>query len=258
MSLAKITKQLKREFKANPTKAAVLGVLVVVAAVFWGPLLFKSDDKPKKPAAAAGTVEVVGTPAAAPAAAARKAPAVDWRVLARGLEADPRMRTQATIADDADNPFRAKTADEENAEWYALLDELAVVEPADMPKVEAPKPRAFDEYPLTLSSTIVGKRFRSAVINGKARNIGAEIDRFDGNAVVLAEVEPNRAVVEWNGKRRALKLPKPGERPASSDVQFGAAPENNTASMTERDGNRLPGDGAKSGAPAAAVQAAER
>jgi len=258
MSLAKVSRQLKREFKANPTKAAVLGVLLLVAVVFWGPLVFKSDDKPKQAKAVAGTVEVVGAPlGAAGTATPKPTPIADWRALARGLAADPRMQTHHALDDDL-APFRAKTAEEENAEWFALLDELTAIDEPEAPKVEAPKPLKFDEYPLVLSSTIVGKRVRTAVINGKARNVGGEIDRINGGAVVLAEVEPQRVVVEWNGKRRALKLPLPGERPTSSDAPSGAARPMAKENTTDLEEMKRSADGDDSEAPAFETESAER
>ncbi len=41
MNLEKLTKQLRRDVAANPKKAALLGLMVVVALYFWGPLVWK-------------------------------------------------------------------------------------------------------------------------------------------------------------------------------------------------------------------------
>ena len=41
MKLDKLLKQAKRDLVASPKKAAVLGLMLLVAAYFWGPLLWK-------------------------------------------------------------------------------------------------------------------------------------------------------------------------------------------------------------------------
>jgi hypothetical protein len=227
MNLARLTKQLKRDLKASPAKAGALGVLTIVAAVFWGPLLFKSEEKPKQSGGMAVAAPGGAAPPAGHAAPSSKAPVVDWRVLARGLAADPRMQSHAAVAD---GPFRAKTPEEEDAEWFALLDELAGAENrGETPPLAAPTaPPKFDDYPLRLSSTIVGTRFRKAVINGKAHGVGSEIDMWNGSAITLAEIEPRYAVVEWNGKRREVAIPKPGETPKPVPA---AAPESSPAGV---------------------------
>ena len=257
MSLAKVSKQLKRELKANPTKAGALGVLTIVAGVFWGPLLFKSDEKPKKAVAAnAGAFAPVGaTDAAAPATTMNRAPAMDWRTLARGLAADQRMKAHVPGADGkGESPFRAKTAEEENEEWFALLEELNKAEGPEARPVEAEKPLEFEQYPLELTSTIVGGRVRTAVINGKARRVGTEIEQWNGGSLVLAKVEPRYAVVEWNGKRRELKILQSWEKPT--------VPAATTDTKTEREDmqrevDKAPGASADSEAPAAELESAE-
>jgi hypothetical protein len=256
MSLAKVTKQLKRELKANPTKAGALGVLTVVAGVFWGPLLFKSDEKPKKAVAVNAGANVPVGATAAPAAAMNGAPAMDWRTLARGLSADPRMVGHLPRADGkGDSPFRAKTADEENEEWFALIEELNKVEGPEATPVEQEKPLKFEEYPLELTSTIVGGRVRTAVINGKARRVGTEIEQWNGGSLVLAKVEPRYAVVEWNGKRRELKILQSWEIPRTPATTTDTKTEHED---TQRDVDKAPGESADSEAPAAELESAER
>ena len=40
VKLDKLTKQLRRDIAANPKKAAALGLMVLVALYFWGPLVW--------------------------------------------------------------------------------------------------------------------------------------------------------------------------------------------------------------------------
>ncbi|MGC3971074.1 MAG: hypothetical protein QM775_28185 [Pirellulales bacterium] len=56
--MASLAKQLKRDLTANPKKAGMLGVLCLVCAWFWGPLVFPKDSnnaKTAKPTAATTT-----------------------------------------------------------------------------------------------------------------------------------------------------------------------------------------------------------
>src|SRR6266576_3193818 len=41
VNLEKLAKQLRRDLAANPKKAAALGLMVLVALYFWGPLAWK-------------------------------------------------------------------------------------------------------------------------------------------------------------------------------------------------------------------------
>ena len=41
VKLDKLAKQARRDLLANPKKAALLGLMLLVAAYFWGPLLWK-------------------------------------------------------------------------------------------------------------------------------------------------------------------------------------------------------------------------
>ena len=55
MNLNKLARQLRREAMANPKKAAVLGLLLLVALYFWGPLVWgrvAGDGASEKPPAA--------------------------------------------------------------------------------------------------------------------------------------------------------------------------------------------------------------
>src|SRR5688572_4841121 len=83
------SKRLQREVLGNPKKAFLLGLLCLVAAYFWAPLVagwFKGDD-----VSAAAPTNVTPTPAAtataAPSlAAAPVATTFTWRQVAEALD----------------------------------------------------------------------------------------------------------------------------------------------------------------------------
>jgi len=222
MSLEKLSKQLKRELKANPQKAGMLGLLCAVAAYFWGPLVFKSEE-PKKVATVAAQTATTTTATspilpATPVAAGKDR--MEWRELSSRLQSDPLMKSVAgkSATDEARNPFDAPTIKEEvtpdDDELLALLEEA---EAAGM--LEEKKPTitremtsaALNAYPLTLSSTLVGRRSRTAIINGKAYPQGKAIGKINEVELVLEFVDPRSATIAWNGARRELRIPKPGE-----------------------------------------------
>lgn len=228
MSLEKLSKQLKRELKANPQKAGMLGVLVLVAGWFWGPLIFKSDETKKTPAvAASATAPTTTSPtstgtnvvAAAPTSASRER--LDWRTLSSRLQSDSAMRSvpglSASAKEEVRNPFDAPVIAEvepETDELYTLLEaanEAGLFEEQKPVITKEMNSAALNALPLQLSSTLVGPRARTAIINGKAYRQGKPIGKINEVELVLEYVDPRSATIAWNGAKRELRIPKPGE-----------------------------------------------
>lgn len=223
MSAAKLSKQLKRELKANPQKAGALGLLCLVAAYFWGPLLFKSEDKKVMPATAApnaATTVAAGSAPEAPTIASTK-PNWDWRTLSNRIESDPSMRsvTGKSEVEGARSPFDAPVKVEKqepiDGELVDLLEEAYLAGILDEKPVITKQmtSAALNAYPLRLSSTLVGTRARTAIINGKAFAQGTPLGKLNNVELVLEYVDPRSAVVAWNGMRRELRIPRAGEQP---------------------------------------------
>lgn len=224
MSAAKLSKQLQRELKANPQKAGMLGLLCVVAAYFWGPLVFKADETKKTtptgaPTAAATTIATSPAAAATPAAPVGKE-RLEWRTLSKRLQTDPLMQSVAgkPAQEVTRNPFDVPVKKEDPTEkddLLALLEEANEAGLLDDPQPVAPTQlmtsTALNAYPLFLTSTLVGPRARTAIINGKAYSAGAQIGKINEVELVLVSVDPRSALIAWNGARRELRIPKPGE-----------------------------------------------
>lgn len=225
MSAAKLSKQLQRELKANPQKAGALGLLCLVAAYFWGPLIFKSDaKKPAPPAATAATPTTTPTATTETATASTAKPHLDWRTLSGRLESDPSMRSVAGAKDPKQverSPFDApvKLARDqdydndlfdllEEAYYAGLLDDKPVI-------TKQMTSTVLNAFPLQLTSTLVGSRAQTAIINGKAYVKGMPLGKLNNVELVLEHVAVRSAVVAWNGMKRELKIPKPGEEPPS-------------------------------------------
>lgn len=219
MSLQKLGRQLKREIKTNPKKAVALGILFLVAAYFWAPLILKSkgpestapmvaNAAPASPAAT-GAINTTNKPA----------PQYRWQDLDREMNRDPRMdcTSQDIVERLARNPFVGRTitiaAAETKPETKSEDDEdrgPVVVTPEDAG--------------LTLSGTVLGTR-RTALISGKVYAEGREVETQDGIVFVVRAVESRRVVLEREGQKFELEMSrKRGAEPATEKTD--AKPHN--------------------------------
>ncbi|MBA4018354.1 MAG: hypothetical protein C0483_14405 [Pirellula sp.] len=225
--MASLAKQLQRDLQKNPKKAGMLLLLCAVCAWFWGPLIFPNDESKVKPgkAGAASPVAAAAVPDVMKPVAA--APAIDWKLLAERLISDSHMTgappRKPKPGEMARNPFAASVsapADSTAEELELLAAELA----AEELRAEAAAKQmneqaaagdvaAWQNMPLELSSTLVGPRGRKAVINGRAFTAGTAIGKLGTSEIRLESVTPRSAVLVWNGTRRELRIPKPGEMP---------------------------------------------
>ncbi len=222
----------------------MLLLLCGVCAWFWGPLIFPKDEskaKGNKTGVAAAVVAAVVPEATKPVAAV---PAIDWKLLSERLTSDPHMtgaQPRTTQPGETPrNPFGAPVlpAAEPTADELELLAaELAAEEQRaeeeakqKMALAAAGDVSAWQNMSLELSSTFVGSRARKAVINGRAFTAGTVIGKLGMSEIRLLSVTPRSAVLVWNGARRELRIPKPGETPppeASAAVETGDLSELN-------------------------------
>ncbi len=234
MDAKKLVEQLTREAKAHPAKAGMLALMCGVLIYVVAPLLASSAPTTKKPLAqsksekATSNADTAQAPsetkrATTTAAGTAEKTENNWREIADKIDADENMKPAEALTSDRDPfvpPPEPKVVETESEE----------------PKKEKPKPRKLHFTPaesgLVLNSTLLGKRSRLAMVNGKpyyvynpkktdnrrsvvpftTRQNGGDSDTaFDvstGSAFfVLIDVRP-RSVVLWRfGRRYELKLP---------------------------------------------------
>ncbi len=114
VKLSRLGKQVKRELVKSPIKAAILGIMVLVAAYFWVPLVWnwiRPEQSEAAPVAANGampaTVEQVETAVVVPqkaVVAPQKPVERDWTQLIDWMASDTRT-LPAVLPADARNPF---------------------------------------------------------------------------------------------------------------------------------------------------------
>ena len=207
MSLQKLQKKALRELKASPQKAAMLALLALVAAWFWAPLMFKSHSNatPAAPAVAAVPAAAATPNPARPAnpAAPTKAQ-MSWHEVATTIDRDPNM-APATLTGLAQerNPF-APLVNLASSDRASAAKEDAKKQLGDDAEAEKPAAEPGD-LGLVLSTTLVGRSRRAALISGRTYELGSKI-RVEGEAFRLVEVEPSRIVLERDGQQYTLSI----------------------------------------------------
>ena len=204
MNVQRLARQLRREATANPKKAVILGVLVLLAAYYWIPMATGrfGDRSPTPPTAsprATGPTPAVelggGGGTAKETGSGPESPTWRWDELASWREADPRTSPVPEWPAGRD-PFRRAGED-------------AVTEDEPPPPVAAAiTPPSLG---LTLSGTIVSPERRAAVIGGRVYAEGSRLELVnrDGPIVfVLSEVGPRHVVLEREGTHFELVLPE--------------------------------------------------
>jgi len=229
MSVQRLIQQLGKEARRSPKKAAVLGLLTLVALWFWAPLIW-SWVAPDQSGEETAVVQAGVTSAPSLAPAHTSLPA-----------ASSQPAVSASSAETAPARARGKGASPSRPDWRQLVEWMGIAtctQPAELPEglrdpfalsvepepavaVETesgPEPEeaqpAVDpaSLGLVLSSTIVGPRLRAARIAGKTYHRGETlVVTKDGRQYqfVLAEIHPRVVVLEGEAGRFELRLPKP-------------------------------------------------
>lgn len=194
MSVSKLQKQLMRDLKRSPGKAAVLAILCVVAIWFWAPLLFGGKKTPPAAKPADATVaQAVPTPAIAPPAAVVKG--VAWHRVVEMIEGEPRMRS-AQLGTAHASPFGSSGPRPDGVAERA--------ESAPGKTVEA----SLDPAKFKVTSTLLGPRRRVAVINGRPYAEGDELEAY-----LIARVTDRGVFLEKDGRRFELSIQRKSPTP---------------------------------------------
>jgi len=231
--------RLKRELIRSPVKAAVLGLVCLIAVWYWAPLLkgWVTGGSETPPDIVVKPTETEG-PGSKPTALAKKnvkktsSSVSSWQMLAKWLAEDPRAKP-AVLQMGHRDPFRPaglptpeellqreqeereRKEEKERAEREAALAELEL---------------DFSDLKLVLGGTVVGKRFRSATINGNTYLIRNDAANPDGRTIriglgkgsdtdgestgpvvtlQLVEVKPYYVVLRHRGEEHRLPLDRP-------------------------------------------------
>ena len=218
MSLNKLARQLRREAMANPKKAAILGVLVLTAVYFWGPLVWgwvapgKASGEP--PNAKAEATAEPATLANTDLAQSQELPEINqkacpypWTQLDEWMREDP-MTTPAEDLTGWRDPFASPLADAAAGGHEEAQ--------AAVPQVTS------ESLGVELSGTLIGPRRRVALIGGKAYRAGQKVTVDHAGQPIhlqLVEVHPRRIVLEWEGNRFDLAIP---EQKTTGQIEQGA------------------------------------
>jgi hypothetical protein len=205
MNLSKLAKQLRREAKANPKKAALLGLLVLVALYYWGPMVWgwvaadeaagSLPDGPPAAAVASLDAATPGTSKPPPTPEQKSTAPRPWKQLDEWMRRDP-MTTPVEDVTGWHDPFAVAAAEPQVVGPDDAQNEQSLLSP--------------ETLGIELSGTLVGPRRRVALIGGKAYQEGqkVKIDR-DGQSIEfeLAEVHSRRIVLGREGRRFDLLIP---------------------------------------------------
>ncbi len=194
---------------ANPKKAAILGLLGVVALYFWAPLMsswFSTDAKlsvgmvsGKPPVPVLGSAAPETSSVAVPALVnTAKGTPYSWQQLSAWMESDPRTKPA--------DPLKVACDPFQTSKFFETL-----VHKIDLKPIEQEiSPRAAN---LVLSSTIVGSSSPVARINGKNYRLqeSIQIRTKDGRrlAFILTEIQARSVVLERLGKQYELQMQTP-------------------------------------------------
>ncbi len=197
MSLQRLSRQLQRDLKANRKKAAMLGVLAVVAGWFWYPLVFKpKPSDAAAPVAAVASVPMTSTTPTTPAmpgSSAAKDTRLAWQDLSRWMTDDPQMQPYVPRDGELRNPFLDRSdAKIVEPELEPAVPSLVGVEPSDLG--------------LVLTSTAVGRNKRFASISGQRYEEGSDVPTSAGVAFKLKRVKPSQVILEHDDQQITLNI----------------------------------------------------
>jgi hypothetical protein len=161
VNLEKLARQLRRDLAANPKKAAALGLMVLVALYFWGPLVWKwASSSGNKRASKVSMASLILTDDPAEPTQQNKARGnakFRWEKARQLLRQDPRM-TSAKFDPSWPEPFGSPTASGEHD---------PVAEAAEAQAATAAAASDPSTLGIVLGAVMIGPRTRLATINGK-------------------------------------------------------------------------------------------
>lgn len=220
--MGSLGKRLKRELVKSPAKAALLGLVCLIALWYWAPILGDcltgASNAPAdivvKPAETVGPD--IGLIATAKENVGKTISTVcNWQSLAEWLDEDPRAKP-AVATEGYRDPFRRAEASATQdvtrriQELIRRIQEGAEEESTELvapPEGPVEKQPEFSDLSLVLGGTIVGSQVRSATINGNTywlRNDAS--DNQDGRTIQIPLGARSGTDNKSNGQTITLKL----------------------------------------------------
>jgi hypothetical protein len=215
VKLDKIARQIRRDIAASPKKAAVLGLMVLVALYFWAPMIWgwiKPGDTGSSAVVAASDVILEDEPVDPAKAAKKEGRTFSWEKVRRKVAADPRM-TPAIYDASWSDPFRQPEA--------AIAAGVAATKTG--PQTAAAKPIDPAALGLTLNSVAISAKRRAAVISGQKYREGelVPLGGKDGASATgiefrLTKVGFHEVQLEYQGHTYTLELSRPRLAPGDT------------------------------------------
>jgi len=263
-------KRLQREVAKSPVKSSVLGLVILVAIWYWAPLIGSwlpggateaSENLVVSPEASKDLVvnpAPSGSPATSPVSTkeGKRSTSFKWQTVVGWLAQDF-VATPAMLPDGQRDPFKR----EKSISAEALINQFLGGTEEELDDTESQRAAIVSTYidlsqlPLVLGGTIVGKRIRSATINGNAYREGGKIPVIVDNGgkitisesgqetgekseqrieLDLEEVHPRYVVIKWQEKQRRLEMERtrlaPGDRIVRGGETDGTSPNVNSES----------------------------
>jgi hypothetical protein len=215
VNLDKLSKQFRRDMAANPKKAALLGLMVVVALYFWGPLAWKffaaAQSKQRSTADMASLI-LTDDPAetSQPGKGGRGTSKFRWEKVRQLIRQDARMVSAKFDADWID-PFGKGGIDKREVVVEAPPEDPAIAAAATAASL-AIEPK---DLGIVLGGVMIGPRSRVATINGESCREGDKISITPkGDPTSSIEFRVHRITrqsvqLEINGRIFTLELTPP-------------------------------------------------
>jgi hypothetical protein len=222
VKFARLGKQLRREIKAHPAKAAVLAVLLVVGMYYWAPVLAgwfstRSMSTATQTARLQPAPPVPATPSAA-------APVIPWHELVEGMKRDP-LKSPAANVHTWRDPFRPSPRQVAILEQERQIRESLPKSPATKGAHATAKGIVVPPFELTphtaglnLTSTLVSASQRMATING----VIVEEDRVVKQTIVS---EGSTIKVRASGGQESARVISPSAKKSTRATSTSATVE---------------------------------
>jgi hypothetical protein len=211
VNLEKLAKQLRRDLAANPKKAAALGLMVVVALYFWGPLVWKwasaGGNRRNNKVNLASLILTDDPAEPTQQSKLRGGAKFRWEKARQLIRQDPYM-ISATFDQRWPDPFGKPTVDAAaeaveaaQADATAAAVATAATEPSSLG--------------LVLGSVIIGPRYRVATINGEACHEGDIVELADKqdksvtHQYKVVRISRQQVVLDFDGRSVMLELSPP-------------------------------------------------